>query len=85
MSERRVSYSISVDVIDFEDRRAQGWVTVFDVPVNLVDGTPHGGVAVGTHLLRLESAHSDHMCTKIGQTIELYGTLWTEIRPSPEG
>lgn len=61
---------------------AEPRVTMFDVPVDLVDGIAHG-IAIGTHLLRLESAYSYHMRTKIGQTIELYGTLWTEIR-APE-
>lgn len=46
--------------------------------MNLVDGIAYG-VAVRANLPRFESAHSNHMRAKVAQTIELYGTLWTEI------
>lgn len=70
---------MSIHVVDFEHGWAKGRVATLDVTVNLVHGGCRRGIAVRAHLPRLESAHSYHMRAKLGQTIELGATLWTEI------
>lgn len=75
--------SISIHVVHLEHGWAKSRMTMLDVTVNLVHGGCRRGITVRAHLPRLESAHSDHMRAKIGQTVELRATLWTEIHGFP--